>query len=108
MRFFAYPMFLIFRGFRVGLVSTAQQLADQQRVAHWRPAHGAEEDADFAFMFSTLEQAVSLAGHAVADAWLEVRHRDQDAMMQQFSGVTPNTSSQLLLGIGETAREHLA
>ena len=72
--------------------ASAQEMADRQRVAHWREMHGAQEDSDFAYMFCSLEQAITLAGHAVADSWLETRHRDRDAQLQAMDQVVQDAA----------------
>ena len=41
-----------------------------------------EDDGDFAFRFSSWEQAVSGAGHVVAVAWLQARQSATDGMLQ--------------------------
>lgn len=54
--------------------------------------HGAQEDSDFAYMFCSFEQAITLAGHAVADSWLEARHRDRDAQLQAMDKVVQDAA----------------
>ena len=50
------------------------------RPHQWRQQHGYVRDADFAFTFSSYEDALALPGRAVADAWAEDRRRRASCM----------------------------
>lgn len=52
---------------------TALDLLTANKVAAWRDQAGMQDDGDFAFRWSSYEQAVADAGHSVALAWLQVR-----------------------------------
>ena len=43
------------------------------RASSWRTEHGMTADADFAFAFSSWEEAAAVGGHFLADEWLAVR-----------------------------------
>ena len=60
----------------------AVALVEAGRVAAWRDENGLQDDGDFAFRFSSWEQAVSGAGHVVAMAWLQARQSATDGMLQ--------------------------
>ena len=47
---------------------------EDNRVNQWRAQHGLTLDADFAFHFTEFDQALTTAGIAVAQSWLEARH----------------------------------
>ena len=51
------------------------------RAITWRRERGYEKDEDFAFAFSTWEEAVAVGGHFLADAWLAVRVAQQDELL---------------------------
>ena len=51
------------------------------RAEVWRRERGYERDEDFAFEFSTWEEAVAVAGQHLADAWLAVRVSQQDELL---------------------------
>ena len=44
-----------------------------QRAAQWRKAEGLQDDNDFAYAYLDYDQVVALAGHHVADDWLQTR-----------------------------------
>ena len=60
----------------------AVALVEAGRVAAWRDENGLQDDGDFAFRFSSWEQAVAGAGHVVAMAWLQARQSATDGMLQ--------------------------
>ena len=49
-----------------------------QTVRSFREHHGLMVDDDFAYAFSSWEEAAANAGHAVADAWAEISHDLED------------------------------
>ena len=46
-----------------------------QRARQWREAEGLLDDDDFAYAYTDYDQVVGLAGHHVADDWLQTRAR---------------------------------
>ncbi|CAE7326591.1 clpC, partial [Symbiodinium sp. CCMP2456] len=65
--------------------TSAETVVDRmaaQAVASFRERHGLLEDNDFAYAFSSWEEAAENAGHAVADAWSELsQDLEDDALM---------------------------
>ena len=65
--------------------SAAETVVDRmaaQAVAAFRERHGLLEDNDFAYAFSSWEEAAENAGHAVADAWSELsQDLEADALL---------------------------
>ena len=58
-----------------------------QNVRSFREHHGLMVDDDFAYAFSSWEEAAANAGHAVADAWPEISHEmEDDAVMGLVDG----------------------
>ena len=80
---------------------TALEIAARERVATWRG--GLEDDSDFAFRWSSHEEAVAGAGHAVAHEWLRARAEQRDALLPAVARVmdeiprpTPSAAPALL------------
>ena len=46
-----------------------------QRARQWREGEGLLDDNDFAYAYTDYDQVVGLAGHHVADDWLQTRPR---------------------------------
>lgn len=65
-------------------VDAIQQVEDQ-RIQAWRKDNGLTLDEDFAFAFTTYEQAQVMAGGLVADRWVAVRSAASDSMLQEVS-----------------------
>lgn len=61
--------------------TTALELAARERVFKWRVEHGLEEDADFAFRWSSHEEAIASSGHSVAHEWLRIRAEQSGALL---------------------------
>ena len=62
--------------------SAAETVVDRlaaQAVLSFRERHGLIADSDFAYAFSSWEEAAQNSGHAVADAWAEVSQDLEDA-----------------------------
>ena len=82
---------------------TALEIAARERVATWRAERGLEDDSDFAFRWSSHEEAVAGAGHAVAHEWLRARAEQRDALLPAVARVmdeiprpAPSTAPALL------------
>ena len=60
---------------------TALGEVSRQRAAQWRRQHGFEGDRDFAYAFSSYEEARATAGTLVAEAWAAIRASDQAALL---------------------------
>ncbi len=82
---------------------TALEIAARERVATWRAERGLEDDSDFAFRWSSHEEAVAGAGHAVAHEWLRARAEQRDALLPAVARVmdeiprpTPSAAPALL------------
>ena len=65
-------------------VDAIQQVEDQ-RIQAWREDNGLTLDEDFAFAFTTYEQAQVMAGGLAADRWVAVRSAASDSMLQEVS-----------------------
>ena len=61
--------------------TTALELAARERVFKWRVEHGLEEDSDFAFRWSSHEEAIASSGHSVAHEWLRIRAEQSGALL---------------------------
>eukprot|EP00434_Breviolum_minutum_P029334 symbB.v1.2.025947.t1/scaffold2554.1/size89898/9 len=61
--------------------TTALELAARERVLKWRVEHGLEEDSDFAFRWSSHEEAIASSGHSVAHEWLRIRAEQSGALL---------------------------
>ena len=93
--------------------SAAETVVDRlaaQAVLSLRERHGLIADSDFAYAFSSWEEAAQNSGHAVADAWAEVfQDLEDDAILglvdkavaagqvDRVSGPTPVRISHLVL-----------
>ena len=52
-----------------------------QRARQWREAEGLLDDDDFAYAYTDYDQVVGLAGHHVADDWLQTRARVEENLL---------------------------
>lgn len=84
------------------VAALALDRVEDLRVTHWRAQHGLTLDSDFAFHFIEFDQAVSAAGRAVAQAWLEARHaamghmlHDVDQALQEVERAAPSATRSL-------------
>lgn len=84
------------------VAALALDQVEDLRVTHWRAQHGLTLDSDFAFHFIEFDQAVSAAGRAVAQAWLEARHaamghmlHDVDQAMEEVERAAPSATRSL-------------
>ena len=67
--------------------TTSLELAARERVLSWRLEHGLEDDSDFGFRWSSHEEAVASAGHAIAHEWLRVRADQRDSLLHTVAKV---------------------
>lgn len=51
------------------------------KVASWREAHHLQDDADFAYRWTSHAQAVAEGGHLLAHAWLQVRASQEQQLL---------------------------
>ena len=65
--------------------ATSLQVIAASRVREWRQKHRVQKDADFAFYFTSYEQAVRQAGHHVADAWTVARAEQEGCLISAAS-----------------------
>ena len=65
--------------------ATSLQVIAASRVREWRQKHRVQKDADFAFYFTSYEQAVRQAGHHVADAWTVARAEQEGCLFSAAS-----------------------
>ena len=52
-----------------------------QRARQWRENEGLLDDNDFAYAYTDYDQVVGLAGHHVADDWLQTRARVEETLL---------------------------
>ena len=52
-----------------------------QRARQWREGEGLLDDNDFAYAYTDYDQVVGLAGHHVADDWLQTRARVEEELL---------------------------
>ena len=52
-----------------------------QRARQWRESEGLLDDNDFAYAYTDYDQVVGLAGHHVADDWLQTRARVEEELL---------------------------
>ena len=52
-----------------------------QRARQWRESEGLLDDNDFAYAYTDYDQVVVLAGHHVADDWLQTRARVEEELL---------------------------
>ena len=52
-----------------------------QRARQWRENEGLLDDNDFAYAYTDYDQVVGLAGHHVADDWLQTRARVEEELL---------------------------
>ena len=52
-----------------------------QRARQWRESEGLLDDNDFAYAYTDYDQVVGLAGHHVADDWLQTRARVEKELL---------------------------
>ena len=52
-----------------------------QRARQWRESEGFLDDNDFAYAYTDYDQVVGLAGHHVADDWLQTRARVEEELL---------------------------
>ncbi|CAE7618810.1 unnamed protein product [Symbiodinium necroappetens] len=74
-------------GGRGGVVSSYVPPGDRcaSRVREWRQKHRVQRDSDFAFYFTSYQQAVRQAGHHVADAWTVARAEQEGCLISAAS-----------------------
>ena len=81
------------------------------RAITWRRERGYEKDEDFAFAFSTWEEAVAVGGHFLADAWLAVRVAQQEELLpaaaRLIEGGPPVPDRHVLRSLGRGRKLHL-
>ena len=73
-----------------------------QRVREWREGEGLLDDNDFTYAYTDYDQVVGLAGHHVADDWLQTRARVEEELLaagakvvENFSGPSPRPQDDL-------------
>ena len=52
-----------------------------QRARQWRESEGLLDDNDFAYAYTDYDHVVGLAGHHVADHWLQTRGRVEEELL---------------------------
>ena len=72
--------------------ATSLQLIAASRVREWRQKHRVQRDADFAFYFTSYEQAVR---HHVADAWTVARAEQEGCLMSAASAAVEGQRRQI-------------
>ena len=71
--------------------SSLQQVV-HSRAWQWRTAEGLDRDEDFAYAFTDFDHAVGIAGHHVADAWLNVRESVEEGLLHATAKVAEGPS----------------
>ena len=72
--------------------ATSLQVIAASRVCEWRQKHRVQRDADFAFYFTSYEQAVR---HHVADAWTVARAEQEGCLMSAASAAVEGQRRQI-------------
>ena len=93
---------------------TAQERLEAMRTGRWREKMGLVADDDFAFAFSSFEEAVMNAGHHVASDWLHIRQEREEphnllpdvveAVETEARAFQPSGSCEVKLEVGVTRR----
>ena len=68
-----------------------------QRARQWRESEGLLDDNDFAYAYADYDQVVGLAGHYVADDWLQTRARVEKELLAAGAKVVEGNLRVLLL-----------
>jgi len=69
-----------------------------QRARQWRESEGLLDDNDFAYAYTDYDQVVGLAGHHVADDWLQTRARvEEELLVAGAKVVEDNPKSSVVL-----------
>ena len=62
-----------------------------QRARQWRENEGLLDDNDFSYAYTDYDQVVGLAGHHVADDWLQTRARVEEELLAAGAKVVEET-----------------
>ena len=64
-----------------GRAADSLMMIAAQRARQWRENEGLLDDNDFAYAYTDYDQVVGLAGHHVADDWLQTRARVEEELL---------------------------
>jgi len=76
-----------------------------QRARQWREAEGLLDDNDFAYAYTDYDQVVGLAGHHVADDWLQTRARVEEELLAAGAKVVEDNPKGSVVRTRTSARQ---
>ena len=73
-----------------------------QRARQWRESEGLLDDNDFAYAYTDYDQVVGLAGHHVADHWLQARVRVEEELLAAGAEVVEDNPTVVVRPVRKT------